>query len=194
MKHHQVWSRRETPAASPNYTPSEDGPDVVPAGFVRNTGPGAIHFPITDSRGAVHQPDYVQVAMTYDPFVLAIVKSSPYLYGQALHIRPRLMTARRPRYDPSDLHLFKTYHQERTAVDAAVRSLNDESAIAEVHRYRRLKTEQAKLECNMQRILQSVHDVGMEQEWIQIHMESANLLAQVEFARSLHRPRRGRHS
>ena len=86
MEHHQVWERRETPTASPNYTPSEDGPDIVPAGFVRNTGPGAVHFPITDSRGVVHQPNYVQVAMTYDPFVLAIVKSSPYLYGQALHI------------------------------------------------------------------------------------------------------------
>ncbi len=132
--------------------------------------------------------------MTYDPFVLAIVKSSPYLYGQALHIRPHLMTARRPRYNPSDLHMFKTYHQERTAVDAAVRSLNDESAIAKVHHYRRLKTEQAKLERDMQRILQSVHDAGMEQEWIQIRMESANLLARVEFARSLRHPRRSRCS
>src|SRR6266404_8894515 len=98
------------------------------------------------------------------------------------------MTTRRPCYDPSDLHMFKTYHQEHTSIDAAVRSLNDESAIAEVHRYRRLKTEQAKLERDMQCILQSVHDAGMEQERIQICMESANLLAQVEFARSLRRP------
>jgi len=188
MEHHQVWSWRETPTASPNYAPSEDRPDVVLAGFVRNMGPGAIHFPITDSRGAVHQPDYVQVAMTYDPFVLAIVKSSPYLYGQALHIRPHLMTAHCPWYDPSDLHMFKTYHQERAAVDTVVRSLNDESTIAEVHCYRRLKTEQAKLERDMQCILQSVHDAGMEQEQIQIRMELANLLAQVEFARSLRRP------
>ena len=60
--------------------------------------------------------------------------------------------------------MFKMYHQERATVDAAVRSLDDESAIAEVHRYRRLKTEQAKLERDMQRILQSVHDAGMEQE------------------------------
>ncbi len=194
MEHHQVWERRETPATSPNYTPSEDRPDVVPAGFVRNTGPGAIHFPITNSRGVIHQPNYIQVVMTYNLFVLTIVKSSPYLYGQALHIRPRLMTVCRPRYDPSDLHMFKMYHQEWTAIDAVVRSLNDESAIAEVHRYRRLKMEQAKLEHDMQHILQSVHNTGMEQEQIQIHMESANLLAHLKFARQLRRPRHGRCS
>ncbi len=98
------------------------------------------------------------------------------------------MTARRPCYDPSDLHLFKTYHQDQALVDAVVCSLEDESAIAEVHWYRQLKTEQAKLEWDMQQVLQSVHDVGMEQERIQIRMESANLLACMEFARQLHRP------
>jgi len=85
--------------------------------------------------------------------------------------------------------MFKTYHQEHAAVDAAVRSLEDEVAIAEVHQYRRLKTEQAKLEHDMQHILQSVHDAGMGQEQIQIRMELANLLARVEFARQLHHPR-----
>jgi len=79
--------------------------------------------------------------------------------------------------------MFKMYHQEHAAVDVAVHSLEDKSAIAKVHHYRRLKTEQAKLEHNMQCILQSVHDAGMEQEQIQIHMESANLLACIEFAR-----------
>ena len=188
MEHHQVWGRRETPATSPNYAPSEDGPDIVLARFIRNKGPGAIHFPITDSRGVIHQPNYVQVVMTYDPFVLAIIKSSPYMYGQALHIRLHLMMSRRPCYDPPNLHMFKTYHQERTAVNATIRSLEDELAITEVHQYQRLKMEQAKLEQDMQRILQSIHDAGMEQERIQIHMESANLLACVEFARQLHRP------
>src|SRR5882762_8084557 len=103
-----------------------------------------------------------------------------------------MMTSRRPHYDPSDLHLFKTYHQEWALVDAAVRSLEDKLAIAEVHRYRRLKTEQVKLERDMQRVLQSIHNVGMEQECIQIRMELANLLAHVEFARQLHHPQRGR--
>ena len=90
--------------------------------------------------------------------------------------------------------MFKMYHQEHTAVDAVVHSLDDESAIAKVHCYQRLKMEQAKLEHDMQRILQSVHDAGMEQEQIQIHMESANLLAHVKFARRLHCPRHGHHS
>ena len=31
--------------------------------------------------------------MTYDPFVLAIVRDNPYLYGQALHIEPRTAEA-----------------------------------------------------------------------------------------------------
>ncbi len=55
-------------------------------------------------------------------------------------------------------------------------------------------TERAKLECNMQQVLQSVHNTGMEQEWIQIHMEVANLLAHLNFARQLHCPQRSHHS
>ncbi len=72
----------------------------------------------------------------------------------------------------------------------AVHSLEDEPAHTEVHRWRQLRTEQAKLERDMQCILQSIHDAGMEQEWIQIHMELANLLGQVNQAMRL---RWGRH-
>ncbi len=132
--------------------------------------------------------------MTYDPFVLAIVQDNPYLYGQALHIMPRLMTTHHPRYDPSDLHVFKMYNSHHTETDSLVCSLEDESAIVEVHRWQKLMTERAKLERNMQRILQSVHDTGMEQEQIQIRMESANLLACLDFAQSLRHPRHGRCS
>src|SRR6266404_3537268 len=109
MHHRTTWEFRDAAvAASPNYAPPEDRPDVVPAGFVRNEGPGRVNFPITDLQGRTQQPDYIQVVMTYDPFVLAIVKDNPYLYGQALHIEPRTNEAQRPRYDPSDLTIFKT--------------------------------------------------------------------------------------
>ncbi len=129
--------------------------------------------------------------MTYDPFVLAIIKDNLYLYGQALHITPRLMTKRQPHYDPSDLGIFKMYDSHCGETDALVCGLEDQSAITEVHHWRRLMTEQAKLERDMQRVLQSVHDAGMEQEQIQIRMELANLLAHLDFARSLRHPRRG---
>jgi len=195
MHHRTTWEFRDVvAAASPNYTPSTDRTDVVPVGFVRNEGPGRINFPITDLQGRTQQPDYIQVVMTYDPFVLAIVKDNPYLYGQALHIEPRTDEAQRPRYDPSDLTIFKTYDPHRATTDELVRSLEDESAVAEVHRWRRLMSERAKLEHDMQRILQSVHDAGSEQERIQMRMESANLLARIEFARELRRPRRGHRS
>ncbi len=116
MEHHKVWERCDSPTASPNYAPPLDCSDIVPSRFVRNKGLGAIKFPITNSNGVVHQPDYIQIVWTYNPFVLAIVQSSPYLYGQALHIEPHLMTTRRPRYDLTDLDIFKMYHQERGAV------------------------------------------------------------------------------
>jgi len=132
--------------------------------------------------------------MTYSPFVLAIVQDNPYLYGQALHIAPKLMTSQCPHYDPSDLAIFKMYNSHHVETNALVHGLEDESAIAEVHHWRKLMTEWAKLERDMQQILQSVHDTGMEQERIQIHMESANLLACLNFARSLHHPRHSRHS
>src|SRR6266404_2482627 len=101
------------------------------------------------------------------------------------------MTEHRPHYDPSDLHLFKTYDPHCAETDALVRGLEDQSAIAKVHRWRKLMTERAKLERDMQWVLQSVHDASMEQERIQIRMESANLLARLEFTRQLHRPRHG---
>jgi len=194
MRHSQTWEFRVVPTASPNYAPSEDRPDVVPAGFVWNEGSGRINFPITDLQGHTQQPNYIQVVMTYDPFILAIVKDNPYLYGQALHIEPCTAEAQRPRYDPSDLLVFKTYDPHRATMDELVRSLEDESAVAEVHRWRRLMSERAKLERDMQRVLQSVHDAGMEQERIQVRMESANLLARIKFARELCRPRRGHRS
>jgi len=194
MHHHETWGLRDVPAASPNYAPSEDRPDIVPAGFVWNEGPGRINFPITDLQGRTQQPDYIQVVMTYDPFVLAIVRDNPYLYGQALHIEPHTTEEWRPRYDPSDLLVFKTYDPHRGEMDELVRSLEDESAVAEVHRWRQLMSERAKLEHDMQRVLQSVHDAGMEQERIQVHMESANLLAHIEFAQELRHPQCGRRS
>jgi len=194
MHHHETWEFRGVPTASPNYTPSEDRPDIVPVGFIWNEGFGRVNFPITDLQGRTQQPNYIQVVMTYDPFVLAIVKDNPYLYGQALHIAPHTMTEQCPCYDTSDLHIFKTYNPHCAEMDALVCSLEDESAVAKVHHWRRLMLERAKLEHDMQRVLQSVHNVGMEQERIQIRMESANLLARLEFARQLRRPRHGHYS
>ncbi len=98
------------------------------------------------------------------------------------------MTERHPCYDPSNLGIFKMYNQHRGETDALVRGLEDVSALVEVHRWRKLMTERAKLEQDMQRVLQSVHDAGMEQEQIQICMESANLLAHLEFTRQLRHP------
>ncbi len=103
------------------------------------------------------------------------------------------MTVHCPHYNPSDLLMFKTYHQDCAAVDMAVCSLEEELAVMEVHHWRQLMTERAKLECDMQCILQSVHNTGMEQERIQICMESANLLAHIKYMRRLHRPQHGRH-
>ncbi len=194
MRHSEVWGLRDIPATLPNYTPSNNRSDIVPLGFVRNEGPGRVNFPIRDRHGVICQPDYIQVVLTYDPFVLAIIKDCPYLYGQALHIVPRSMTALCPRYDPSDLLVFKAYDPHRGETDELVRSLKDQSAVAEVHQWCKLMTERAKLEQDMQRVLQSVHNASMEQERIQIHMESANLLARLEFAQQLRRPRHGRCS
>ncbi len=172
MRHSEVWGLRDIPAASPNYAPSEDWLDIVLIGFVRNEGAERVDFPITDRQGTTHQPDYIQVVMTYDLFVME----------------------RHPHYDPSDLYIFKTYDPHHAETDALVRGLEDQSVIAKVHRWRKLMTERAKLERNMQRVLQSVHDTGMEQEWIQIRMEAANLLARLDFMRQLHHPRCSRRS
>jgi len=76
MEHHEVWEQRVDPATSPNYAPPLNHVDIVPPRFVQNEGSGAVDFPITDSNGVVHQPDYIQIVMMYDPFVIAIVKSS----------------------------------------------------------------------------------------------------------------------
>ncbi len=88
--------------------------------------------------------------MTYDPFILVIVWDNPYLYGQALHIKPCLMTEHHPRYDPSDLAIFKMYYPHCAEMDALVRGLEDELVLAEVHHWRKLMTERAKLEHDMQ--------------------------------------------
>jgi len=92
--------------------------------------------------------------MTYNPFILAIVQDNPYLYSQALHITPKLMMSCHPHYNPSDLSIFKMYDSHCAETDALVHGLEDKSAIAEVHHWRKLMTEWAKLEHDMQWILQ----------------------------------------
>ncbi len=76
--------------------------------------------------------------MTDNPFLLAVVRGNPHVYGQALHITPRIFNHRRPRYDPSDLVIFRAHHDQQNTIDDAVQSLGDKSAMAEVHRWRNL--------------------------------------------------------
>ncbi len=52
MRHSEVWGRRESPAASPNYTPSDDDQmDIVLIGFMQNEGAGQVDFLITNLQG-----------------------------------------------------------------------------------------------------------------------------------------------
>ncbi len=169
MHHSKVWGQCDSPATSPNYTPSNNNrTDIVLIGFMQNEGTRRVDFPITNLQGITRQPDYIQVVITYDLFILAIVQDNPYLYGQALHIVPKLMTMRRPRYNPSNLLMFKMYNSQCAEMDVLVHSLEDKLALAKVHCWRKLMTEQAKLDQDMQWILQSVHNASMEQEQIQI--------------------------
>jgi len=140
------------------------------------------------------QPDYIQVVMTTTPSSSPSSRTTRTCTDRPYTSRCTPQRSAAPRYDPSDFTIFKMYDPHRVETDALVRSLEDESAVAEVHRWRRLMTERAKLEHEMQRVLQSVHDTGMEQERIQSTWNRLNLLACLEFARQVRHPRRGRRS
>ena len=118
--------------------------------------------------------------MTDDPFVLAVVHGNPHLYGQALHITPCISKHCRPRYDPSDLVIFRTCHDQQNVIDNAVQSLGDKSAMAEVHRWHNLMIQWAKVERELKKVLQETCDIGEEQEQVQARMESADLLVHLD--------------
>ncbi len=52
--------------------------------------------------------------------------------------------------------------------------------MAEVHRWRNLMVQWAKVERELKQVLQAVCDIGEEQEQIQVRMESADLLARLD--------------
>ncbi len=52
--------------------------------------------------------------------------------------------------------------------------------MAEVHRWRNLMVQRAKVEQELKKVLQETCDIGEEQEQIQIRMESADLLARLD--------------
>jgi len=68
----------------------------VPPGFVQNEGLNFIPFTITDADGITQHPNYIHLIMTDNPFMLAIIQGNPHLYGQALHIVPRISDHRHP--------------------------------------------------------------------------------------------------
>src|SRR6266404_9534125 len=118
--------------------------------------------------------------MIDNPFVLAIIRGNPCVYGQALHITPRIPDHRCPRYDPSDLTIFRARHDRRNTIDEAVHGLGDKSATAEVHRWRNLMIRRATVERKLKKVLQETCDIGEEQEQIQNRMESADILAHLK--------------
>ncbi len=152
----------------------------IPPGFIRNTGLSFIPFPITGADGITQHADYIQIVMIDDPFMLAIVRGNPHVYRQALHIIPCISECRCPRYDPSDLVIFRAHHDRRNTIDDAVHNLGDKSATAEVHRWRNLMIRRAKVERNLKKVLQETCDIGEEQEQVQTRMESADLLARLD--------------
>ncbi len=124
---HEVGSRRRNVS---NILTSD-----VPPGFVRNNGLNFVPFPITNTDGITQHPDYIHIVMIDDPFILAVIRGNPHVYGQALHITPRISDHRHPRYDPSDLVIFRARHDCRNTIDDVVQSLGDKSVTAEVHRW-----------------------------------------------------------
>ncbi len=118
----------------------------VPPGFVKNEGLNFVPFPITDNDGITQHPDYIRIIMIDDPFMLAIIRGNPHVYGQALHIAPRIPDYRRPQYDPSDLVIFRACHDRCNTIDDAVHGLGDKTATAEVHHWRNLMVRRAKME------------------------------------------------
>jgi len=169
---HEVGSRHR---ATSNILTSD-----IPPGFIRNEGLNFIPFPITDADGITQHPDYIHIVMINDPFILAVVRGNPHVYGQALHIAPRIPNHRRPRYDPLDLAIFRARHDRRNTIDDAVHGLGDKSATAEVHRWRNLMIRRAKVERELKKVLQVTCDIGEEQEQIQARMETADILARLD--------------
>jgi len=151
-----------------NRTTSNIPTSDVPPGFIRNEGLNFIPFPITDTDGITQHPDYIHVVMIDDPFMLAIVQGNPHVYGQALHIAPQIPDYRRPRYDPSDLAIFRARHDRRNIIDDAIHGLGDKTATAEVHHWRNLMVRRAKVEHELKKVLQETCDIGEEQELIQV--------------------------
>ena len=115
-------------------------------GFQRNDGDHFVSFPITNPEGETKQAEYVQVIMHPNPFVIGLRNDSEKVYTTPLYAAPVFHYDGKPIYRAQDLEVLKIGADEKERTDQMLRRLGDPSLTAEVHRYRIMTQELARIE------------------------------------------------
>ena len=119
---------------------------TIPPGFQYNNGDHFVSFPITSPDGVTKQAQYVQVVMHPNPFVIGLCNNSDKVYTAPLYAVPIFHYDGKPVYHTQELEFLKMEVEGKEQTDRMLRRLNDLSLVAEVHRFRIMTQELARLE------------------------------------------------
>ncbi len=119
---------------------------TIPPGFQRNDGDHFVSFPITSPEGNTRQAQYVQVVMHPNPFVIGLHDDSEKVYTAPLYTAPIFHYDGKPVYHAQELEFLKMEVEGKEETDRMLRRINDPSLVAEVHRFRIMMQELARLE------------------------------------------------
>ncbi len=119
---------------------------TVPPGFQCNDRDHFVSFPITSPKGDTRQAQYVQVVMHPNPFVIGLRDDSEKVYTTPLYAAPIFHYDGKPVYRAQELEFLKMEAEGKEETDRMLQRLNDPSLVAEVHRFRIMTQELARLE------------------------------------------------
>ncbi len=119
---------------------------TIPPGFQRNNGDHFVSFPITSPKGDTRQAQYVQVVMHPNPFIIGLRNDSEKVYTAPLYAAPIFHYDGKPVYRAQDLEVLKIGAEGEERTNCMLQRLHDPSLTAEVHRFRIMTQELARLE------------------------------------------------
>src|ERR1700744_661344 len=115
-----------------------------PHGYIVNIRVNYIPFPIM-YEGKTVPAKYIQIIYHPEPIVLGLIDESNYVYSKPLFATPQYSHSLCPKYPREDHILFEAGYDERPKVDCAITAIKDRSLKVEVHRYRVVSIEEARI-------------------------------------------------
>ena len=141
-----------------------------------NHGPQYVPFHIVNRARATVPAKYVKVKMTNDPYAYGMLNSTGEVYKGLIHAAPMLDITHVPHLGADDLTSLRFDYVDVSCIDNALACIGDKSLCAEVHRFRHIKKQFAKLDAQMKTLKSEMWALQTRQRQCVGQLEKADIL------------------